>query len=238
MKNKLGHTKTTLRRNNILEIIQREKKVYIAELSKRFSVSLVTIRSDLDILAEEGKLVRMAGGAILLAAGDMASEKKIINYEAKREIAIRTARLIQDGDVLFINSGTTTELVAHELKSHKNLNIVTNSLAVAMKLGNVPSFRVILLGGAINSQYGFTYGADVQEHLSHFSADWAILSIDGVSSENEISTCHDEEVIIDRIMIARAKKVLIVADSSKIGRTGFSYVDRCSDKIKVLTNNK
>ena len=237
MANKGSQSKITLRRNAILEILQKEKKVYIAELSKHFGTSLVTIRSDLDALAEEKKLVRMAGGAILPSDGDTGTQK-IVHYEEKRELAVQTAQLIQDGDTLFINSGTTTELVAKELKIRKNLNIVTNSLSVATELGNVPSFRVILLGGAINSQYGFTYGADTQEQLNRFSADWAILSIDGISDEGEISTCHAEEAIIDRVMLARAKRVLIVADSTKIGRTGFSYVSRCDEKIQILTNKK
>lgn len=238
MANKGSQSKITLRRNAILEIVQTEKKLYIADLSKRFGMSLVTIRSDLDALAEEGKLVRMAGGAILPNDGNTVNAPKIVNYEQKRDLAAQAARLIQDGDTLFINSGTTTELVAKELKIRKNLNIVTNSLSVATELGNVPSFRVILLGGAINSQYGFTYGADTQEHLNRFSADRAILSIDGISNEGEISTCHAEEAIIDRIMIARAKQVLIVADSTKIGRMGFSYVSRCDDKTQILTNQK
>lgn len=238
MANKGSQSKITLRRNAILEILQKEKKAYIAELSKRFGVSLVTIRSDLDILAEERKLVRMAGGAILPSDGNTVNAPKIVNYEKKRELASQAAQLIQDGDTLFINSGTTTELVAKELQVRKNLNIVTNSLSLATALGNIPSFRVILLGGAINSQYGFTYGADTQDHLNRFSADWAILSIDGISNEGEISTCHAEEAIINRIMISRAKQVLIVADSTKIGRTGFSYVCRCDDKTKILTNQK
>ena len=107
---------------------------------------------------------------------------------------------------------------------------------MASALGN--NFRVILLGGLTNAQYGFTYGSDAQEHLHRFSADWAILSVDGVSEQGEISTCHAEEAIIDRLMIARAKKVLIVADETKIGRTGFSYVCQRDDKIQVLTNKK
>ncbi len=233
-----GEGKIGIRRNKILDILRKEKKVYIASLSETLGASLVTIRSDLDALADEGKLVRMAGGAILPSGEVLAHEHSIENYDQKREIAVATAQLVQDGDTLFLNSGTTTLIVAEELKARKNLSVVTNSLSVATTLGSVPSFRVILLGGSINSQYSFTYGADTQDHLNRFGADWAILSVDGVSPEGEISTCHAEEAIIDRIMIARAKKVLIVADETKIGRTGFSYVSRCDDKIKILTNKK
>lgn len=231
-----GLKKVEIRRNTILEILQKEKKVYIAELSKTLGATLVTIRGDLDVLASEGKLIRMAGGAVL-PPNDTA-QLPIQNSEQKREIAGAAANLIADGDTLFINSGTTTLLVADALKDKKNLNVVTNSIPVATALGKIPTFRVILLGGTINSQYNFTYGADTDEHLNRFGADWAILSVDGVSADGDISTCHAEEAVIDKIMIARAKKVLIVADQTKIGRTGFSFVARCDDKIQILTNKK
>ncbi|MBQ8308724.1 MAG: DeoR/GlpR transcriptional regulator [Clostridia bacterium] len=231
-----GRLKINLRRNKILDILHKEKKVYIAELSQTLGASLVTIRSDLDALERDGKLVRMAGGAVLPSGGNHSPRHSIANYEQKREIAETVAQTIQDGDTLFINSGTTTLLVADALKNKKNLSVVTNSLSVASALGS--SFRVILLGGLINAQYNFTYGADTQEYLNRFSADWAILSVDGVSDQGEISTCHAEEAIVDRLMITRAKKVLIVADETKIGRTGFSYVCHCDDKIKILTNKK
>ena len=234
----VGKAKISLRRNEILDILHREKKVYIAELSRKLGASLVTIRSDLDTLANEGKLVRMAGGAILPSQEHTPLQSPISNYAQKQDIALAAAQLIQDGDKLFINSGTTTLLAAEALKTKRNLSIVTNSLSVATKLGEVPSFRVILLGGSINSQYQFTYGADTQDHLNRYGADWAILSVDGVSETGEISTCHAEEAILDRIMIERAKRVLIVADETKIGRTGFSFVGRCNEKIKILTNQK
>ena len=227
MQKENGRAKITTRRNKILEILQKEKKVYIAELSQLLGASLVTIRSDLDTLASQGRLVRMAGGAVLPSDGGAKKYSAIENLDQKQEIATACATHIKDGDTLFINSGTTTLLVAEALKHKKNLSVVTNSLPIATLLGGVPSFRVILLGGTINPQYAFTYGADTQEQLNRFGADWCVLSVDGVSAEGDISTCHAEEAIIDRLMIARAKKVLIVADTTKIGRTGFSYVSRC-----------
>ncbi|MBE5753240.1 MAG: DeoR/GlpR transcriptional regulator [Clostridiales bacterium] len=235
---KNGRTKINIRRNKILEILHKEKKVYIADLSQLLGASLVTIRSDLDVLAEQGQLIRMAGGAVLPNEETSPTFSPINNREAKQEIATTVAELIQDGSTLFINSGTTTLLVAESLKTKKNLSIVTNSVPIATLLGKVPTFRIILLGGTINTQYAFTYGTDTQEQLNRYGADWAILSVDGVSPDGDISTCHAEEAIIDRLMITRAKKVLIVADSTKIGRTGFSYVSRCDNKIKILTNKK
>lgn len=237
MSKKGSIVKIAARRESIMQLLIRMKKVSIAELSERLGVSLVTVRNDLDVLAESGELVRVAGGAILSAQG-MQSTAAISHYQEKKEIARKAAALIEDGDTLFINSGTTTQLFAKALSDKRNLNIVTNSLSVATELGAVASFRVILLGGSVNSQYGFTSGADAQEHLHRFSADWAVLSVDGISARGDISTCHAEEAIIDRIMIQRAKRVLVVADHTKIGRAGFSFVERCNDKIEILTSQE
>ncbi len=236
MTEKKARSKMDLRRNKILNILHEKRKVYIAELSQSLGASLVTIRSDLNALEREGKLVRMTGGAVLPSGKNDPPRHSIENYEQKLEIAEAAVQEIQDGDTLFINSGTTTLLVANALKAKKNLSVVTNSLSVASALDS--SFRVILLGGLINAQHNFTYGADTQEYINRYGADFAILSVDGVSHDGEISTCHAEEAIIDKLMIARAKNVLIVADKTKIGRTGFSYVCHCDDKIKILTNKK
>lgn len=134
-----------------------------------------------------------------------------------------------------INSGTTTYYTAIELKKHKNLNIVTNSLTVAIELGSCPSLKVILLGGETNSQDSFTYGSDVLEQLKRYKANYAILSIDGVSLEDGIAAIHAEEAMIDRMMMERAKETVIVADSRKLGKEGFVYVCDLNDIDKLVT---
>lgn len=232
--------KIDIRRNAILEKLKRDKKVYVAQLSEYLGVTPVTIRNDLDRLERDGYLVRMNGGAVYsnrnIEKTDRTDAALISCVKEKEAIAGTIARMISDGDTIFINSGTTTQLVAAELRTLENLNIVTNSISVALALGNIASFRVILLGGEINTKYGFTYGADAEEKLSLYHADWAILSVDGIGAENGITTYHAEEAIIDRIMINSAARTIIAADSTKIGRTGFLRVCECSDKITLVTN--
>lgn len=232
----IGRAKIDRRRAEILHLLSDEGKVYISDLCTRFGTSPVTIRNDLDTLAEEGKLIRMTGGAVPLPAEQVKQEKTIDRREQKKEIALRAAKEIRDGDTLFINSGTTTALFAEELRSKKDLKIVTNSIAIATELASVPSFHVILLGGMIDAQSRFTYGENAQEQIVRFGADVAVLSVDGVSADGEITTCHAEEAIVDRLMIQRATRVLILADAAKIGRTGFSLVCRRDAKIEILTN--
>ena len=234
----IGRAKIDRRRAEILQLLRSEGKVYISDLCARFGTSPVTIRNDLDTLAEEGKLIRMTGGAVPLPAEQAKQTHPIDRWEQKKEIAARAAAEIRDGDTLFINSGSTTMLFAQELRDKKSLKIVTNSMAIASELASIPTFHVILLGGMIDAQARFTYGENSQEQIVRFGADVAVLSVDGISDDGEITTCHAEEAIVDRLMIQRASRVLILADEAKIGRTGFSLVCRCDAKIELLTNEK
>ncbi len=190
--------KVDIRRKTILEELRRNGRVYVTELSRMLGVTPVTIRNDLDALEENGYLIRMNGGAVypnrnpVIKSGN-AAESEISHLDEKKEVARAIIRMIRDGDTLFINSGTTTRLIASELTKLNNLNIVTNSLAVATVLESAPSFRVIVLGGELNAKYGFTYGDDAQEKLGHYHADWAILSVDGVDAQSGITTYHAEE---------------------------------------------
>ena len=124
-----------------------------------------------------------------------------------------------------------------ELKRHKNLNVVTNSISAAVELGDVPTFRIILLGGEINAQYSFTYGENVKEQLARFRADWAILSIDGVCPDAGLTTYHAEEGAVDRIMMERAKRAMIVADSSKLGHESFYRISGLDGGKCLITDD-
>ena len=155
----------------------------------------------------------------------------------KQALAAEVAKMVSDGETIFFNSGTTTQHIARALKGKKHLNIVTNSLTIAMELGNVSTFHVLLLGGEINASYGFTAGGDTQEQLSKYRADWAILSVDGVSASGGVTTCHPEEAIIDRLMMSNARKRLIAATGNKIGKAGFSRICDSNADMLLVTDS-
>lgn len=237
----VGDLKIDARRNKILEILNRDGQVRVTQLSEELGATTVTIRSDLDALEQDGYLERIQGGAVQTVRNYYNLEflrRKQENSEAKKSIASAAADIIRDGDTILINSGTTTYYTAIELKKRKNLNIVTNSLMVASELGAYPTFRVILLGGEINTQYSFTYGSDAQGQLRQYKAEYAILSIDGVCFENGLTTYHAEEAVINRIMMERAKKTVIVADSRKLGREGFLHVSDLSNMDILVTDHE
>lgn len=229
-----GKLKIDIRRKKILEILKKDGRVLVSELCKVLNVTPVTIRTDLDTLADDGYVERISGGAVYL--GDGGYREDISYLAEKEELGIKIAEIIKDGDTVFINSGTTTEVVARALMLRRGLNIVTNSLATAAALRNASSFRIIMLGGELNAQYGFTYGADAENKLNSYHADWAILSIDGVSATSGITTYHAEEAFINRIMIERSERALIAADATKIGRTGFMKICDTRSDITVVTN--
>ena len=231
--------KIELRRSRILQTLRREGMVSVTRLSEELGATPVTIRSDLVALEQEGYLMRVQGGAVPSRDASPEADLNNLSYaEEKHAIAAAVAARVRDGDTLFINCGTTSVCVARALKQRKNLSIVTNALAVANELGGVPTFRVLLIGGVVNARYGYTYGSDAQDQLCQYQADWAILSVDGVSPKGGITTYHSEEALIDRMMMDGAKRVLITADRSKIGRTGFTRIRDCVPGLWVVTDSQ
>lgn len=232
--------KIDVRRKKILEILDRDGQVRVAQLSEILGTTVVTIRSDLAALERSGYLERIPGGAIQTVKNYYNMEfqrRKQENIQYKKAIAAAASNMVGDGETLMINSGTTTFLTAVELKRHKNLNIVTNSISVAVELGAYPTFRVILLGGEINVQYSFIYGNDAMLQLKNYKADKAILSIDGINSDVGLTTYHAEEAVIDRLMMERSRQTVIVADYTKLGHESFFNIGAISGAGSWVTND-
>lgn len=227
------------RRKKITELLNKEGKVKVIELSRLFGISEVTIRNDLSELEEEGLLERIHGGAVSTHKyyyNMSLLDRMKTNEEEKRKIASACASLISNGDTVMINSGTTTLFTVQELKHIKNLTVVTNSLAIVQETGHFNNIQVILLGGNFNPQYQFTYGDDTVNQLKRYKADKLILSADGVSAEEGITTYHHLEAEVNRQMLARVNRTIIVADYSKIGRTSFAYIDSINNADVLVTN--
>ena len=233
--------KIDIRRNKILELLREDGKVSVVDLSSRLCTTAVTIRNDLTALERDGYLIRTKGGAVLVPHQEEGANNPLISMRVDRSdeklaIANVVAGMIRDGDTLFINSGSTTQVLASALKVRSNLNIVTNSLAAATILADVPTFRVVLLGGSLNATYGFTYGGDAQHQLAKFQADWAFLSVDGISVRGGITTHHAEEAVIDRMMIEGARSAWVVLDRSKLGRAGFARIEEDLRRVGLVTS--
>ncbi len=227
------------RRENIISLINREGKVRVNALSKLYNVSEVTIRSDLEYLESTGSITRVHGGAVakdkLYIDMDVA-ERFNTNSANKRALAVKLADLINDDDTIILNSGTTLMYVLRAIKGKNNITILTNSISNATEASSYYGFNVTLLGGLMETKYGFTYGPDSISQLEKYHASKCILSVDGVTADGGLSIYYSSETDLIKKMISCADCTIVAADSSKIGRNTFARVCPISDVDIVVTS--
>ncbi len=227
------------RREEIVKAVQSRGKVRVSELSRRFSVTEVSIRNDLDILAEEGYLTRTHGGATApqTAYDNMnKNERYLSNSAAKEALARRVASLIDDNDTIMMNAGTTLLYVLRALRHKKNLSIVTNSLQSAAEAASFSGFNVILLGGQLDGKYHFTFGQDTVHQLEGYHANKCILSVDGICPAYGLSLYYPNETNVILKMMEMSKSVIVAADSTKLLKSTFSRVAPLSSISALVTN--
>ncbi len=227
------------RKQKILELLEKHGSVKVTELSRVFDISEVTIRNYLADMENKGLLSRVHGGAISSYKPYYSmnlNQRLETNQIEKNKIAEKVAQMVEPNDTIMLNSGTTTLLVFRSLPAKYNLNIVTNSISIALEAADNPNFNVILVGGAVNTKYQFTYGTDAVQQLKNYHADKLILSVDGINAEKGFTTYYDKEAEIDRTMIAQSDLCIVAADFSKFGRTAFANVSPTSIADFIVTN--
>ncbi len=229
------------RRQKILEILHQSGKVRVNELSALFDISDVTIRMDLADLEAKGLLSRVHGGAVSSYKNyynmDM-QQRMSANEPQKKAIAREIVEMIEENDTIMLNAGTTTLTVFRMIPAQMNLSIVTNSVAIALEAGANPNFNVVLLGGSVNAKHQFVYGDDAITQLNKYHADKLILSVDGITLDNGLTTFYDREVDLDKVMLSRSATKIIAADSSKLGRTAFAKICDINEADYIITNKE
>lgn len=229
------------RRSAILQILKENSNVAVSELSRRFGVSEVTIRKDLNLLKDRNLLVRTRGGAITNDPGNQDDEmsirfKRLAHYREKQAIGRAAAELIEDGDTIIIDSGTTALQVACNLHKFRNLTVLTNALNVAQEVLSYKRFNVILLGGNIRNSSESVVGALAEANLKMFYCDKLFLGVDSFNVEYGLSTPSVEEANINQIMISRSREVIAVFDSSKVNKRSFSFITTLDNIDSVVTD--
>ena len=228
------------RREDIISLIQSNGKVKVSELSEKYKVSEVSIRKDLEALEALGHLSRIHGGAVgmnNLYLNMNLTERYKTNSSYKKEVAELAAKFINDNDTIMMNAGTTLTYVLRALRGKKNISIVTNSIQNATEAVLYPSFKIILLGGELDSNYQFTYGHDAINQLQNYHATKCILSVDGISADSGLTLYYSNEAELARKMIENSDKTIVIADSSKIGKNVFARITDAS-KTNLLVTNK
>ena len=231
---------TLLERHSIiLELLREFGKVDVADLSSKLKVSAVTIRKDLDLLEEKKLLYRTHGGAILAdpyIATRKVSEKEKLRPEVKRRIGLKAVELLSPQDALIIASGTTVQAFARCIENMK-LTVITSAMNVAMELLDKPDIEIIQLGGIIRHSSASAVSEYAIRMLDNFSCSKLFLGVDGIDPEYGLSTTHIQEACLNQAMIAAATKTIVLADSSKFGRRGFSKICIMSDIDWVITDS-
>lgn len=215
------------RKNEILETLQKEQRVLVAELSQKYNVTEETIRRDLEKLEKEGFVKKTYGGAVLNKNIAMDMPLKIrekTNRKEKQLIATKVANLIEEGECIMLDSSSTSLMIAQELKKLNKLTVITNSVEVLIELSGNEGINVISTGGMLRDSSLSLVGKAAQEVLSHYNVDKAIISCKGVDIEKGVTDSHEMEADVKVCMCSRAKTVIIAVDSSKLGEVYFVKV--------------
>ena len=233
------------RRLAILELLKDSKVVHVSELSRRFDVSEVSIRRDLARLAEYGLLRRVHGGAISSepAVVDHPYEDKLeLRFEEKKRIGRAAAALIQPGDRVILDSGTTVLQVAQEIaaspKGGEQITAITASLPAFRALAPARHVHLIVLGGIYLPDHQALVGPQTLANLRELHADRLFLGADGLSFASGVTTSAVLEAEVSRAMVRAAAEVIVVADSSKIGQVGLSTIVPLSEIHKLITDEQ
>lgn len=233
---------TRERRAIILQELRKQSEVSVVELSNMFKVSEVTIRKDLNELKKKNLVLRIRGGAIRLPDTNLGldvaiKDKQLFHYKEKRSIGKLAASLINEGETILLDSGTTTLEVAKNLHAFEHLTVVTNAINIAMELLAYQRFTVILLGGHLRDVSLSTVGPIAESTLKIFYCDKLFLGVDSFNLEKGVSTPNIEEANINQTMMSMSKETIAVFDSSKFNKRSFTFIASV-DKIHTVVTDE
>ena len=223
------------RKQLILEKVTKDKFVSLEYLVQALNTSESTVRRDLDELESERKLRRVHGGAEslhFLQEEESNQEKSIKNIQEKTKIAQKAASLIQEYDVIFIDAGTTNELLVNELHD-PSVTVVTNSIHHATKLveRNIPT---VIIGGIVKRSTDASIGGVALNQIGQLNFDKAFIGMNGID-DGFFTTPDMEEGAVKRAILENAKRTYVLADASKLGQTSFAKVAPIS-RARLITN--
>lgn len=227
------------RRRAIVEMLQEDGRVLVRDLAKRFHISLITIRKDLEFLQQSGELERTHGGALPLKTGALRDtslqEKESQHRQEKIRIAAAAAQMIGKGQVIILDSGTTTTAIARACRAMQSLTIVTNGTNIAAELADT-AVEVILTGGTLRRNSYSLVGPLAEESLKKLSADLLFLAVDGFDVRYGLTTPNLLEARVNRAMAEAARRTIVVCDSSKFGRRSMSLILPTSSVHETITD--
>jgi DeoR family transcriptional regulator of aga operon len=232
---------TIERRQKIIDQVNELSRVDVVELASEFNVSTVTIRTDLNDLTKRRLLIRTRGGAIAISKITKelsVKEKHNENSHIKEKLAEAAVKLINNDELIILDSGTTTEKIAKLLQNHENLVVMTNGLNIATELSHLQNSEILMTGGRLRQKSLSFYGRQAEASLDNLRFDKVILGVDGVEIHSGFTTHFEHEASLNRLMCNISKEVIVVTDSSKFGRSGLYIIDSLDSIDTLITDNK
>ena len=218
----------TERRKFIADQVVSHGEVEFSALADILGVSEMTIRRDIEVLEQEGLLRRVVGGAICVvgtAQEPPFHSRATIAAQEKEHIASAVVDLLNPGETVLLDSGSTVLSVAREIRARElALTVVTPSVLAALELSDVPHVNVFLVGGALRPGELSVIGSDANEYISRFNCDVAVLGVAGVDADGGISDYHHDESYVKKAALAASKRSIVAADRTKLGRSALVKV--------------
>lgn len=228
------------RHKSILDILQLQGGVSVTDLSQRLNVSEVTIRKDLTALEKQNKLYRTHGRAIPISPyiGDRHINEKEKQYVLEKQaIGKAAAAMIHEHDSILMASGTTILFAAKQLVEAKNITVITASVSVSSMLSQNKDIDVVQLGGLVRESSVSVVGSFAENMLKYFNCSQLFIGADGVDLEFGVTTTNMMEANLNRMMMDASQQTILLVDSSKFGKKGFSKI--CNlDKVDMIITDK
>jgi DeoR/GlpR family transcriptional regulator of sugar metabolism len=227
------------RRTQILQIVRTAGRVRVNELASYFNTSAVTIRNDLNALHQQGLVLRSHGGAVLpdtILRESPVHERLKAHAEEKRRIGAMAAKLINDGETIILDSGTTTLEIARQIKKKKGLQVITNGVNIASELLDARDIQLFIVGGTVRGESASISGRFTEEMFEQFSADKMFLSGAGCDLDFGVSGANLEETMVNRAMLRISREIILVADASKFSKRSMSRITHFSEIDTVISD--
>jgi len=224
IKYKINHMIPALRKEFIMNTLNEKGILNIQEIVQKFRVSPLTVRRDLAELDEKGLLSRTRGGAVKSKATDLlfTYDLKINQHRQNKEAICKLASgYVTEGDILFIDCGTTLSLFTKYIAKFKSLTVITTSLPVISELMNYQNIRLSLIGGEIDYERQAVYGPVAENTIGMYHASKAFIGADGISLKNGLSSFDAKEGAITQKIMENTDEVFLLCDSSKIEKNSY-----------------
>ncbi|TCP89442.1 DeoR family transcriptional regulator [Rhizobium sp. PP-CC-2G-626] len=228
------------RRQEIMDILMEAGSASVEDLSLRFSVSKMTVHRDLDDLEQAGLLRKVHGGASIQSSAQFESDfryREKMAAEEKRQLASHAARLVEPGQIIIIDDGSTAGGLADHLATIRPLTVITNNLSVIVKLTAIPGIEVISLGGQYSRKFNGFFGIVTEETLSSLRADIAFLSSSAI--QGAAAYHQDQEVVkTKRQMMRSASRSYLLVDHAKFGKPALHFLTGLDGFSAVITSDR